>query len=72
VSFSGANNSNSFQLIRNGVSTTYNLGALKEQGAIKVVKEYSNTEAVVALVHNEKTTTVLIYTLSTGTNHNIK
>lgn len=50
--YPGSNNSNSFQLIKDGASTNYNLGAGLEQGVIKVVKQFSNNEAVVALVHN--------------------
>lgn len=68
MSFSGTANSNTFQLIKNGAPSTYNLGAGIEQGTIKVVKEYSNTEAIVALTHGEKTSTIILFNLSTGTN----
>ena len=37
-----------------------------EQGAIRLVKQYSATEAVVALLHNEKTSTVVLFNLESG------
>ena len=37
-----------------------------EEGTIVAVQEYSETEAIVAVVHNGKTSTVLLYSLATG------
>lgn len=69
ASYSGSGNTNSFNLIKaDGTSSTYTLNGEIEAGAIRLVKEFSATEAVVGLLHNEKTSTVVLYNLSSGTN----
>lgn len=37
-----------------------------EEGSIVAVQEYSSTEAIVAVVHGGKTSTVLLYSLTNG------
>lgn len=74
VSYAGSGNANSFNILTNGESKTYNLAGGLEAGSIKVIKQYSPTEAVVALVHDENNqekkghTTVVLFSLESGTN----
>lgn len=65
--FSNQNKGSSFELEKGDNSTKYEVKGI-EDGVITVIKEYSNTEAVIGFVHNQKTSTVVLYSLNTATN----
>lgn len=68
ASYNGSGNTDRFNLIKeDGTFSTYAVNGV-EAGAIRLVKEFSATEAVVGFLHNEKTSSVVLFNLTSGAN----
>ena len=71
VTFSLNNKSNVFEIQRDDITSKYEFTGV-EEGVISLVKEYSATEAVIGVVHNQTTSTAVLFSLNQQTNARVE
>lgn len=64
--FSSQNKVSGFEIHRETEVKKYSITGI-EDGSIFVVREYSPSEAIIGVVHNSKTSSILLYSLINGT-----